>query len=142
LKNSFRAVIESYEKESRKYSSRKEEFDLPEIRGTIAVNRTDFTIRISDRGKGITPDAMRKIFDYHFTTSGKKNRDSGGMPNLNPNYDDKGLAGYGIGLPVSRAYAEYLGGSLQIKPLHGIGSDVYLTLKHIEQPDTEKSIRI
>ena len=48
------------------------------------------------------------------------------MPNLNPNYDEKGLAGYGIGLPVSKAYAEYMGGSLEIKSMDGIGSGMFI----------------
>ena len=37
----------------------------------------DFTLRISDRGKGIPPDAMEKIWDYHFTTTRKSGPSSG-----------------------------------------------------------------
>lgn len=43
----------------------------------------------------------------------------------------RGLAvmhGYGFGLPTSRAYAEYLGGSLTCQSMQGIGSDFYLRL--------------
>lgn len=42
------------------------------------------------------------------------------------------MHGYGFGLPTSRAYAEYLGGGLTIQSLQGIGTDVYLRLKHID----------
>lgn len=132
LKNSFRAVIES------PHAARSPQ--LPSIDCTIAVNTSDFTIRIADRGKGIPPSALDKIWNYHFTTSRGKESNSN-MPNLNPNYDEKGLAGYGIGLPVSKAYAEYMGGSLEIKSMDGIGSDVYLTLKHID-PAEGDCIRI
>ncbi|MPC15100.1 [3-methyl-2-oxobutanoate dehydrogenase [lipoamide]] kinase, mitochondrial [Portunus trituberculatus] len=38
---------------------------------------------------------------------------------------------FGFGLPTSRAYAEYMGGSLDIQAMQGIGTDVYLRLKHI-----------
>ncbi len=38
---------------------------------------------------------------------------------------------YGFGLPVCRAYAEYLGGSLTLKSLPGFGTDVYLKLAHV-----------
>lgn len=42
------------------------------------------------------------------------------------------MHGYGFGLPTSRAYADYLGGGLTIQSLQGIGTDVYLRLKHID----------
>ena len=42
------------------------------------------------------------------------------------------MYGYGFGLPTARAYAKYLGGSLTLKSLQGIGTDVYLRLKHID----------
>ena len=40
------------------------------------------------------------------------------------------MCGYGFGLPTSRAYAEYLGGSLRLMSMQGLGTDVYLRLKH------------
>jgi len=55
--------------------------------------------------------------------------------------DSMELAGYGVGLPIARAYAEYLGGSLEIRTLEKIGTDVYLTLKHID-PMEGHSFRI
>ena len=42
------------------------------------------------------------------------------------------MYGFGFGLPTARAYARYLGGSLTLKSLQGIGTDVYLRLKHID----------
>lgn len=42
------------------------------------------------------------------------------------------MHGFGFGLPTSRAYAEYLAGSLTIQSLQGLGTDVYLRLKHID----------
>ena len=39
---------------------------------------------------------------------------------------------YGFGLPTSRAYAEYLGGSLTLHSMQGLGTDVYLRLKHFD----------
>ena len=97
LKNSFRAVIEA----------RQGSNQPPPIDVLIANNKMDFTLRISDRGKGIPPKVMDRIWDYHFTTAGKSSNSNGYQgPNLNHTTDDKGLAGYGIGLPVSRAYAK------------------------------------
>lgn len=42
------------------------------------------------------------------------------------------LLRFGFGLPTSRAYAEYLGGSLTVETMQGIGTDVYLRLRHID----------
>lgn len=39
------------------------------------------------------------------------------------------IAGLGYGLPLSRAYAEYFGGSLSLQSCFGWGTDVYLVLK-------------
>ena len=87
---------------------------------------------------------MKKIWRYHFTTAGGKRSGEGGMGDLlsmaNDSFESE-LAGFGIGLPISKAYAEYLGGSLEIKTMSGIGTDVYLTLKHID-PHHGHSFRI
>lgn len=47
---------------------------------------------------------------------------------------------YGFGLPSSRTYADYLGGSLSMQTMQGIGTDVYLRLVHID--GTKESFRI
>jgi len=38
---------------------------------------------------------------------------------------------YGFGLPVCRAYAQYLGGNLTMETMQGIGSDFFIRLRHI-----------
>ena len=47
------------------------------------------------------------------------------------------MAGYGYGFPVSRCYAKYLGGKLQLVSMNNTGSDAFLRLKHFDvQPDS------
>ncbi|KAF3840651.1 hypothetical protein F7725_006513 [Dissostichus mawsoni] len=48
------------------------------------------------------------------------------------NNDIDFVISFGFGLPTSRAYAEYLGGSLSLQSMQGIGTDVYLRLRHID----------
>lgn len=51
-----------------------------------------------------------------------------------PQDDEDGpavLAGYGYGLPISRLYARYFGGDLQIISMEGYGTDAYLHLNRL-----------
>jgi [3-methyl-2-oxobutanoate dehydrogenase (acetyl-transferring)] kinase len=130
LKNAVRATIESHSELS--------DSSLPPIQITIANNDVDFIVRISDRGGGIQHPLMSKIMQYNFSTadlSEELRLESDPFGNMleNANRTTSGpMHGYGFGLPTSRAYAEYLGGSLQIQSLQGIGTDVYLRLRHID----------
>ena len=47
------------------------------------------------------------------------------------------LAGYGIGLPLSRLYARYLGGSLNLVSLPGYGTSVDLFLRRVNANQVE-----
>uniref|UniRef100_UPI00398ECDD4 branched-chain alpha-ketoacid dehydrogenase kinase isoform X1 n=1 Tax=Pristiophorus japonicus TaxID=55135 RepID=UPI00398ECDD4 len=135
LKNAMRASMESHLDTPS---------NVPDIVVTIANNDTDFIIRISDRGGGIPHNIVEKVMDYHFTTAEESTQDTrmntfyGHMLNSGPQSGP--MHGFGFGLPTSRAYAEYLGGSLSIQSMQGIGTDVYLRLKHID--GKEESFRI
>ncbi|XP_059141301.1 3-methyl-2-oxobutanoate dehydrogenase [lipoamide] kinase, mitochondrial-like [Physella acuta] len=129
FKNAMRASVESHLNGA----------GVPDINVTIANNEHHFVIRISDRGGGIPAKIMNRVFDYNFTTSGALLDDKvdGGLFGQFMNADHTGPApgkmhGYGFGLPSSHAYAKYLGGSLTLESLEGIGTDVYLRLSHID----------
>jgi [3-methyl-2-oxobutanoate dehydrogenase (acetyl-transferring)] kinase len=93
--------------------------------------------RIADQGGGISDDEMKEVFHYSFTTF-KKGTPS---PNVLSDYSQSvnssetigSMAGFGFGLPTSRAYAEFLGGSVNLQTLHGYGTDVYIKLKKIDK---------
>ncbi|KAL8988431.1 MAG: hypothetical protein Q9177_002495 [Variospora cf. flavescens] len=100
------------------------------------------TIRIRDRGGGISPEVLPSIWAYSFTTfaeevvSGVGNTSSNGNGNTDAlnaisgaGGDSSSLAGLGYGLPLGRAYAEHFGGGVQVQSLWGWGTDVYLKLK-------------
>ncbi|KAK8745703.1 hypothetical protein OTU49_000332 [Cherax quadricarinatus] len=132
LKNAVRATIENH--------SEYEVIQLPPIHITIASNDIDFIIRISDRGGGIPHHLKVRASDYNFTTAnhssdfGAEQQEgvfSNMMEAVNPNPAGGPMYGFGFGLPTSRAYAEYMGGSLEIQTMQGIGTDVYLRMKHI-----------
>jgi len=131
LKNSVRATVESHLDSP--------ESNLPPISITIATNDLDFVIRISDRGGGIQQALMKEVMQYHFTTAGSNtdHRIDGGLFGNMMDVATDGPAaapmhGFGFGLPTSCAYAEYLGGKLTLESMQGIGTDVYLRLRHID----------
>ncbi|XP_041096824.1 3-methyl-2-oxobutanoate dehydrogenase [lipoamide] kinase, mitochondrial isoform X1 [Polyodon spathula] len=127
LKNAMRATMESHLDTPH---------NVPDLVVTIANNDIDFVIRISDRGGGIPHSILDKVLDYHFTTAEESNQDPR-MSNLFGIITNNGpqsgpMHGFGFGLPTSVAYAEYLGGSLTLQSMQGIGTDVYLRLRHID----------
>ena len=109
------------------------------------------TIRIRDRGGGISPENLAHIWDYSFTTFNEDQASStltgggssSGMDALNAMTGPGGdgthsLAGLGYGLPLGRAYAEYFGGGIEVKSLWGWGTDVYLKLRGVGKVDKER----
>ncbi|XP_065511374.1 branched-chain alpha-ketoacid dehydrogenase kinase isoform X2 [Caloenas nicobarica] len=125
LKNAMRATMESHLDTP---------YNVPDIVVTIANNDIDLIIRISDRGGGIPHDLLDKVTQYHFSTAESSAQDPrlGGPFRQLMDLSSSPMHGFGFGLPTSRAYAEYLGGSLALQSLQGVGTDVYLRLRHID----------
>jgi signal transduction histidine kinase len=96
------------------------------------------TLRIRDRGGGISPETLPNIWNYSFTTFSTEDAasvDNGNSDGLNAlsesGSDQSTIAGLGYGLPLSRAYAEYFGGGIAVQSMHGFGTDVYLSLSGV-----------
>lgn len=101
------------------------------------------TIRIRDRGGGISPEVLPNIWSYSFTTFSDdelpgQGPANGSMDALNmlsgAAGENSSIAGLGYGLPLGRAYAEYFGGGIAVQSLYGWGCDVYLRLKGLGRP--------
>lgn len=117
IKNSLRAVHDFWEKKGE---------SPPAIRLVIAEGAEDVTIKLSDEGGGIARSGMPRIWTYLYSTAKSP------LPDMDPG--DGGpvvLAGYGYGLPLSRLYARYFGGDLQIISMEGYGTDAYLHLNRL-----------
>jgi signal transduction histidine kinase len=100
------------------------------------------TIRIRDRGGGISPENYAKLWEYGFTTfnedeimdkvTGGHSSGGSGLDALSSGaVGGSSLAGLGYGLPLGRAYAEYFGGGIAVQSLWGWGTDVYVTLRGV-----------
>ncbi|KAJ7632308.1 atypical/PDHK/BCKDK protein kinase [Roridomyces roridus] len=155
LKNSFRATVEHH-KTQRTMPPVRITLSQP-IPGSSGQSKF-FSIRIRDEGGGVSPSDMARIFSYAFTTAkNDHDEDGGGGPyaaqhvgglanigggdtNLFSEITSKGLqtglgtiAGLGYGLPMSKLYASYFGGSLSLVSLDGWGSDVSLKLRCLDE---------
>ncbi|GAA96004.1 hypothetical protein E5Q_02664 [Mixia osmundae IAM 14324] len=137
LKNAFRATAERHRASSR---------PLPPVIVTVAsAPALDLmTIRFRDEGGGLSPENERQAFSYSFTSVVKDQNaeEEAGPYSTQPigaiassgSTDQHAhplgtLAGLGFGLPLSRLYCNYFGGSLELKSMYGHGTDVYVTLK-------------
>jgi len=141
LKNACRAVVERHA----------DGFDdeLPPVRCQIVHGYEDVTFKISDEGGGISRSRMADVWKFMYSTYEKPGRrspwqvlarsrgglapsagDSAGNP-LQRQHSGSVLAGYGVGLSLSRLYAQYFGGDLKILSLDGFGTDVYLHLSRL-----------
>eukprot|EP00747_Dinoflagellata_sp_TGD_P163101 gnl/TRDRNA2_/TRDRNA2_181438_c0_seq1.p1 gnl/TRDRNA2_/TRDRNA2_181438_c0~~gnl/TRDRNA2_/TRDRNA2_181438_c0_seq1.p1 ORF type:complete len:485 (+),score=83.20 gnl/TRDRNA2_/TRDRNA2_181438_c0_seq1:66-1520(+) len=78
-------------------------------------------MRVSDLAGGIPFDVGDRVWDFAYSGS---HQDNGGVATA--------LSGYGLGLPLARLYARYLGGSLSLVSLPDYGCDTYLFLPRID----------
>ncbi|XP_031485348.1 pyruvate dehydrogenase (acetyl-transferring) kinase, mitochondrial [Nymphaea colorata] len=115
VKNSLRAVAEMF------INSDKE---APPVRIIVADGIEDVTIKISDEGGGIPRSGLPRIFTYLYSTANT-------ALDEHSTADEVTMAGYGYGLPISRLYARYFGGDLQIISMEGYGTDAYLHLSRL-----------
>jgi len=125
FKNAMRATVEYAESKKLKES-------LPPIIVDIVKAKEDLTIRISDRGGGIPRSRADKIFLYMYSTAPRPvsltdAQHSGPVP----------LAGFGYGLPISRLYARYFNGDMEIHSIDGFGTDAYVYLQAVEEQASE-----
>ncbi|WMV09333.1 hypothetical protein MTR67_002718 [Solanum verrucosum] len=86
--------------------------------------------KISDEGGGIPRSGLPKIFTYLYSTARNPLDEHSDLDTIDLATVST-LAGYGYGLPISRLYARYFGGDLQIISMEGYGTDAYLHLSRL-----------
>lgn len=141
LKNAFRATVENgQEREPIVVTiaaslESQDRLTLDESKYTSRSSFPGVTIRIRDRGGGISPENLPNIWAYSFTTFGDDdiheigNGKIDGLKTISGSGgDSSSLAGLGYGLPLGRAYAQHFGGDIFVQSLWGWGTDVYLKL--------------
>ncbi|XP_062388788.1 pyruvate dehydrogenase (acetyl-transferring) kinase isozyme 2, mitochondrial-like [Sardina pilchardus] len=119
FKNAMRATIETHEASN----------NLPAIKVTVALGGEDLTIKMSDRGGGVPFRKIERLFSYMYSTAP--------TPTIG-DHQRAPLAGFGYGLPISRLYARYFQGDLQLYSMEGHGTDAVVHMKALSTDSVEK----
>ena len=99
-------------------------------------NNEDVTIKVMDEGGGIPRSQMDQIWSYLFTTADQKVQNcflnvKSAQPQHPHQPTASPIAGLGYGLPMSRAYARYFGGDVDVISMEGYGTDAYVYLRRL-----------
>ncbi|XP_037320338.2 pyruvate dehydrogenase (acetyl-transferring) kinase isozyme 2, mitochondrial [Pungitius pungitius] len=119
FKNAMRATIETHDHSS----------TLPPVEVMVALGAEDLSIKMSDKGGGVPFRRIDNLFSYMFSTAPAPRRGERARPPL---------AGFGYGLPISRLYAQYFQGDLQLYSMEGHGTDAVIYLKALSTDSVER----
>uniref|UniRef100_UPI00358F0294 pyruvate dehydrogenase (acetyl-transferring) kinase isozyme 2, mitochondrial-like isoform X1 n=1 Tax=Myxine glutinosa TaxID=7769 RepID=UPI00358F0294 len=120
FKNAMRATVEHHTKLGSTY---------PPLNVLVILGKEDLTIKISDRGGGVPLRKIDLLFDYMYSTA---------PPPHEQRARAAPLAGFGYGLPISRLYARYFQGELNLLSLEGFGTDAFIYLKALSSESVER----
>ncbi|CAM9263726.1 unnamed protein product [Ectocarpus sp. 8 AP-2014] len=125
---------------------------MPPIKVTVAMGKADVTMKIADEGGGASRTEMEQLWTYYYTTANKFLVGNANLPDMLTGSPEETstantgavqgsagevehplppLAGFGMGLPLSRVYARYFGGDVLLKSMEGFGMDSYLHLNRL-----------
>merc|ERR1712032_724456 len=117
LKNSLAATVQT--------ARSKEEVECCPVHVLVTTDEHQVAIRVSDRAGGMPSAASHRIWSYLYGAAARNDHVA------------TRLAGYGVGLPLSRLHARYLGGELEVRSFPGFGTDAYLVLQRLETEQIE-----
>ncbi|KAG7484359.1 hypothetical protein MATL_G00048360 [Megalops atlanticus] len=120
FKNSMRATVELYDGKLE---------GLPPVTALVTLGKEDLSIKISDKGGGVPLRKIDRLFNYMYSTAPS--------PSLEPTRAAP-LAGFGYGLPISRLYARYFQGDLNLYSMEGVGTDAVIYLKALSSESFER----
>lgn len=101
-----------------------------QIRVTLCSNETDVLFRISDKSGGMSKSKMENLWSYsNYNRFGNMNKIQ--QLEAKVNEHEHLMIRLGIGLPMSRVYAEYWNGDINIMSMDGYGTDAYVRIPRL-----------
>merc|ERR1712157_75133 len=100
---------------------------IPPIKIVVVKGKEDVTIKVADRGGGVSRSQLKDIWTFTKSTLYHSQHDN----NYKKDFCNNLLSGTDIrhfGLPLARIYARYFGGEITLKSCEGVGLDAYLYL--------------
>lgn len=127
----LRFIFQEILKNAVKATMEKHPANPPTVQVVIITGTYDVQIKISDTGGGMPRSVLKHIWRYgysgfqltHQSSSQTLSGIMGGSTDVQAE-----MSGFGVGLPLSRLYARYLGGDIQISQVLGHGTEVSVVL--------------
>jgi hypothetical protein len=114
------------------------EGNYPPVTVSVSANESDIYFRISDLGGGIPKARYDHIWSYQARSQTGEFEEFKEIQQMPTNVDERasqasqmGHRHLGIGLTMSRVYAEYWGGELQVLTMDGHGTDAYVRIPRL-----------
>lgn len=110
----------------------------PPIQVTVSANESDVYFRVSDQGGGMSKERYDCLWSYQSRAQTGDFNDFKQVQKVPANIDERanqapemGRLHLGIGLTMSRIFAEYWGGELQVITMDGHGTDAYVRIPRL-----------
>lgn len=106
--------------------------DPGKIHVLVCADAERVAIKISDNAGGVPFEHTEKIWEYMFSTT---------PSDLASKFcETTPLSGPGMGLPLCKLYTSYLGGSLHLMSMPGVGSDTFIYFHRLDITDSWTSV--
>ncbi|CAO3628685.1 unnamed protein product [Mucor hiemalis] len=112
--------------------------NYPPIQVTVSANDSDVYFRVSDRGGGMSKERYDRLWSYQSRAQTGDFDDFKLLQKVPATIDGRasqasqmGHRHLGIGLTMSRIYAEYWNGELQVMTMDGHGTDAYVRIPRL-----------
>jgi len=128
LKNSCRATIRNHIANNNNNTTSSS--DILPIKIIVVKGDEDVTIKIADRGGGVSRSQLADIWTFTKSTLSQQYQHFNNHHDNN-DFTHNSLSGTDMrefGLPLARIYARYFGGEITLKSCEGVGLDAYIYL--------------
>jgi pyruvate dehydrogenase kinase 2/3/4 len=102
--------------------------NLPQIMVTVGESESIIMFRVSDQGGGVDLNVKDSVFSLIKGAERNLDHFKGDLQFAGKLDDERPHLNLGISLALSKVYANYWGGDLDLTSVNGFGTDIYLSL--------------